>query len=281
MKHRGMSTVHGPSQPEIVTLGSPESALGFTRTGGGGWTEWDRFLTLDGKPAYHLGNICNTCEFFFERLDGATHSVTAECLAGDLAAGVPSMEAAWLQSVGRLLPVGEYVPFYTQAALRLVTPGKAGDYYAEEQIATWGVDAFWGLPHDPRTEYYRGRVVPLPPATFGNRAVFEFVVPMFPHGWLDADRVAEYRAHTSPEPPTALTLSVLDVKGPAMWDEPPAVAEHWCLAHYLLDGHHKVYAAASAGAPVGLLSFLAVGQSIAAPDDVLEVVRQLTARAAP
>jgi hypothetical protein len=269
-----------PWEPEIVTLGSRESALGFTRTGGGSWPKWDRFLTLDGKPAYHIGNICNTCEFFFERLGGATRSVSAERLASDLATGVPSMHAAWLRSVGELLPPGEYVPFYTQVTPRLVTPGRAGDYYAEEQVATLGVDAFRGLPHDPRTEYYRGRVVPLPPTTFGKRAAFEFVIPMFPHGWLDAARVAEYRARTAGAPPTALALSVLDVKGPATWDEAPAVAEHWCLAHYLLDGHHKVYAAASAGAPVGVLSFLAVDQSVAAPEEALEVVRRLTAHAA-
>jgi hypothetical protein len=267
--------------PQIVTLGSSDSALGFTPAGSGTSPEWDRFLTLDGKPAYHLGNVCNTCAFFFERLDGATHSVTAESLADDLAAGPPSMDPAWTEAVGRLLPVGEYVPFYTQVALRLVTPGQAGDYYAEEQVATWGVDQFWGLPHDPRTEYYRGRVVPLPPASFGARAVFEFVVPMFPRGWLDADRLDEYRARRAPEPPTALALAVLDVKGPETCAEAPAVAEHWCLAHYLLDGHHKVYAATEAGAPIGLLSFLAVGQSVATPGDILQIVGQVAGRAAP
>ena len=264
-----------PPDPQILTLGRPESALGFTRTGGGNWAEWDRFLTLDGKPAYHIGNICNTCEFFFERLGGATHSVTAEQLAGTLAAGPPPMERAWLEAAGSLLPPGEYVPFYTQVPVRLVTPGGPGDYYAGEQVTTWGVDAFWGLPHDPRTEYYRWRVVPLPPLKYGNRAAFEFVVPMFPHGWLDEDRVAEYRAREGDAPTTALAVSIVDVKGPADWKEQPAVVEHWCLAHYLLDGHHKAYAAAMGGTPLGVLSFLAIGQSIAAPDQALEVVRQL------
>lgn len=37
--------------PQILTLGSAGSALAFTRSGGGDWAEWDRFLTLDGKPA--------------------------------------------------------------------------------------------------------------------------------------------------------------------------------------------------------------------------------------
>lgn len=192
-----------PLDPQILTLGSAESVLGFTRTGGGNWAEWDRFLTLDGKPAYHIGDICDTCRFFFKRLDGATHSVSAEQLAATLAAGPPMMERAWIEAVGALLPPGDYVPFYSQVPVTLVTPGRPGDYYVEEQVSTWGVDAFWGLPHDPRTEYYRGRLLPLSPLKYGSRAIFEFVVPMFPHGWLNEDRVAEYRARPRVEPPTA------------------------------------------------------------------------------
>lgn len=270
-----------PQTPQIISLGSPTSALGFARKGGGQWTEGDRFLTLDGKPAYHLGNICNTCSFMFERLDGANRSLTAEQLGDRLAAGTPPMDQEWLAAVGALLPVGDYIPFYVRVSPALVTPLGPGDYFAAEQVATWGVDGFWGLPHHPRTEYYRGREIPLPPARFGARGLFEFVVPMFPHGWLDTDRVAEYRARAAEEPPTALALSVLDVKAPATWNAPPPVAEHWCLAHYLLDAHHKTYAAATAGAPVGLLSYLAVRESIASPEQALEVVARLAARVPP
>ena len=267
-----------PFDPHVLTLGSPTSALGFTRTAGGNWPEWDRFLTLDGKPAYHIGNVCNTCEFFFERLDGATHSLSAEQLGAELAAGTPSMELSRIEALGALLPPADYVPFYTRLPVKLVRPGEPGDYYAHEQVATWGVDAFWGLPHDPRTEYYRGRVVPLSPVKFGNRAIFEFVVPMFPHAWLDAHRVAEYRTRVAEDPPTALALSVLDVKSPADWQIQPAVVEHWCLSHYLLDGHHKTYAAATGDKPLGLLSFLAVSQSISTSNQALEVVSQLADR---
>ena len=263
------------SDPQVLTLGSPKSVLGFTRTPGGNWPEWDRFLTLDGKPAYHIGNVCNTCEFFFERLDGATHSLSAEHLGAALAAGKPSMERRWVEAVGALLPPGDYIPFYTQLQPRLVRPGEPGDYYVDEQVATWGIDAFWNLPHDPRTEYYRGRMVPLSPVKNGNRAIFEFVAPMFPHGWLDEDRVSAYRSRNEDDAPTALALSVLDVKAPADWHVQPAVVEHWCLTHYLLDGHHKTYAAATANTLLGVLSFLAVREGIAAAEEAIEVVRQL------
>ena len=38
--------------------------------------------------------------------------------------------------------------------------------------------------------------------------------------------------------------------------------DHWCLAHYLLDGHHKIAAAARRQQPVTLVAFVAVEQGI-------------------
>ncbi|WP_405715575.1 hypothetical protein [Streptomyces xanthophaeus] len=38
---------------------------------------------------------------------------------------------------------------------------------------------------------------------------------------------------------------------------------HWGLTHFLLDSHHKLEAAATAGRPVGLLSLLTLGESLA------------------
>lgn len=217
----------------------------------------------------------------FRRLDGANRTLSAERLGAELGAGRPSMDPAWLRAVGELLPLGDYLPFHAEVPVTLVRPGAQGDYFAEEQIATWGADAFWALPHDPRTAYYRGRRVDLPRGRAWNRAIFEFVVPMVPHTWLDVARVAEYRARATAAPSTALALSVLDVKMPATWDQEPAVAEHWCLVHYLIDGHHKTYAASLAGTPIGMLSYLAVSQSIAEPSEAREAVAELMSRVAP
>ncbi|MFI6814870.1 hypothetical protein ACIBG7_20880 [Nonomuraea sp. NPDC050328] len=61
---------------------------------------------------------------------------------------------------------------------------------------------------------------------------------------------------------TAVSLGVLDVSGPYFSDR-----QHWNLFHYLLDGHHKLLAAARAGRPLRLLSFVSVGRSLASPDD--------------
>lgn len=52
------------------------SILAFETAGSGHWAEWDRYLTIDDQRAFLIGNICGTCEFFFERLDGVSQGVS-------------------------------------------------------------------------------------------------------------------------------------------------------------------------------------------------------------
>ena len=66
--------------------------LAFTTEGNDSWKEWDRFLTLDNKKAYHIGNICDTCEFFFERLEGANQSIPIQDKAEFLRDGLNNLD---------------------------------------------------------------------------------------------------------------------------------------------------------------------------------------------
>ena len=147
---------------------------------------------------------------------------------------------------------------------RLVYPARHGDYFAEEQIATWGLESFWGLPTYPRTPYYRTYET----AVDADAHLYEFVVPMVPPSWNEPDRVTAYTDElTGGATPTAVAVSILDVCVPAI-EQGPDYYSHWALTHFLLDGHHKMQAAAETGRPVRLLSLLAVGAGLAAPDQV-------------
>ncbi|MEU9082035.1 hypothetical protein [Streptomyces sp. NPDC048357] len=66
--------------------------------------------------------------------------------------------------------------------------------------------------------------------------------------------------------PTAVAVSTLDVcQSPLGLADDPAA--HWGLTHFLLDGHHKLEAAAAAGRPVRLLSLLTLGESLAGAEE--------------
>jgi len=254
-----------------MTMSSP---IGFSRVGGGGWKEWDRFLTLDGKPAYHIGNICNTCAFFFERLEGAVRSVQFDAVVSVLTDGVDELTPDLAEQLARLLPEGEYTACLLSCHPARTRPGGIDDYFSHEQTDLFGVDTFWDLPHDPRTEYYRLGTKMITPA----RRLFEFLVPMFPGRWLNPETVAAYGAALAVgKTPTAVAISILDVKGPAETDG--IVEQHLCLTHYILDGHHKVLAAAQAQRSVGLLSMLTKGHGVCDDDDQRAVLAALGAQA--
>jgi hypothetical protein len=236
-----------------------ESRVDFQTERGGDWPEWDRFITLDGKRAHHIGNICGTCPFIFERLEGANAKVSPAELSTSLRNGISSIDAALTETVMGILPTGVYKTLLLSCVPQFISPSKKGDYFFEEQIQLWGVDGFWGVPHYTRNEYYRTQL-----AKIADRgALFEFIVPMFPKRYLHEETIDSYAAmldhHTNP---TALAVSILDVK-------------HWCLAHYLLDGHHKMFAASKVGRSISLLSFLAVEKGISTAGQIGEVLTVL------
>jgi hypothetical protein len=255
-----------------ATSTSVESRIEFVTEGGGKWPAWDRFITLDGKKAYHIGNICGTCGFFFERLEGANDKVSPAELSKRLRNGITQLDADLLCKVAAALPTGVYRTLLLKCVPKRVMPSEPGDYFREEQVALWGVNSFRGLPHYTKTEYYRTH----PISMTNSRGLFEFIVPMFPKSFLHADAVGSYETSlSSGTTPTALALSVLDVKQPADWEGNPEFNEHWCLSHYLLDGHHKTLAASQLGLPISILSFLAVEKGVSTPEQVAEALQVL------
>lgn len=245
-------------------VGAPESGAGPGR----------RLLVLDGEPAFERTHWCGTCPLLFRRLEGAQGTVSLAAMQDRLAGPLTDLDEGVLDAFGALLPEGDYLPSLLRVEPRLVLPGREGDYFSEEQVATWGLDGFWGLPEHPRTPYYRT----FETAVDDSAHLYEFVVPMVPPSWNVRERVAEYvELMGRGVVPTAVAVSVLDLCLPAM-DLSNDYHRHWGLTHFLLDGHHKLEAAASAGRPVQLLSLLALDEGLA---EASEHHRVPTLRARP
>ena len=52
----------------------------------------------------------------------------------------------------------------------------------------------------------------------------------------------------------------------------PSVTSHWCLAHYIIDGHHKIFAASRSKRPVGLLSILALDRGVSSAQEHAKLI---------
>jgi hypothetical protein len=251
-----------------VKTGSPTSRLQFE-------VELPtRYLLIDGRRAYMLGMCCQTCSFLFERLSGANQAVEIEKTAEVLRQGVKSLEEIVVDVIGQGIPQGEYLAVLAESRVTNVRPGEANDYFVSEAIALWGEDTFWCLPHDPRVPYYRAGEMDLG----SGRKLFNFIVPMFPAKWLSMTTAAEYReALRTKASGTAVSIAVLDVRSPAILGSPkPDASEHWCLTHYLLDGHHKLNAASESGKPLNLLSFVAPSFGVSTREQIEEAICALS-----
>jgi len=132
------------------------------------------------------------------------------------------------------------------------------------------VDSFWGLPENPRSFYYRTFETAVGP----DEHLYEFVVPMVPPAWNERDRVQHYAdLMVRDVVPTAVALTTLDICQPAMDHRSTDYYTHWGLTHFLLDGHHKLEAAARTGRPVRLLALVTVDGSLATQPDVERLAR--------
>jgi hypothetical protein len=220
-------------------------------------------LRLDGVDAFELSFWCGTCPLVFERLQGSNRTLSSEVLQARLNAGLSAIDDDVLAAASALVPEATYVPMLLAVGPKLVMPSGPDDYFAVEQVAHRGIDGFWGLPEYPRTPYYRSGSW----QTADHEFLFEFVVPMVPPTWNDRDRVAGYEEQIRDGArPTILALSILDHTQP--FDSFDA---HTGLMHFVLDGHHKIEAAARLGVEITVLSLLSVEDSLAFSQNVLGI----------
>ena len=183
--------------PRSLGLPVPGARLHFGterhETGGG---PRRRLLMVDDDPAFELSFYCGTCPFLFRRLETATQKLSLESVQERLAGALDDPDdGGVIDAFGALLPEGEYLPLLLGVEPRLVVPGQEGDYFSDEQVATWGIDQFWGLPQYPHTPYYRT----FETAVDADAHLYEFVVPMVPPTWNERERVEEAEPATIEE----------------------------------------------------------------------------------
>jgi hypothetical protein len=224
-----------------------------------------RLLTVGDSPAFELSYWCGTCRFLFERLDSVSQPIVrSRDFDKQLANGLSHVDDAIVQEFSSLLPSSEYLPMLLEMSPTLVNPAASDDYFSHEQLRT-----YWAPAHDPGTPYYRSFESPISDTAH----LYEFVVPMVPPAWNDERRVQSYvRAFESGVTPTAVAVSVLDMAAPAVTEESDWY-EHWALTHFLLDGHHKMAAAARVGMPLTVLSVMATRDGLAPPDRIADALR--------
>lgn len=228
-------------------------------------TGWFRYLTFEGKRAYMIGTCCETCEYLFERVGIYNQGLLPAELSAMFKSGLTEISETVLKTVAPLFPAGNYDVMLHTISPHKVSPQSGQDYFTHEQLSAWPIDFFWGLPHYPKVEYYRSRTQNLS----DNQDFFEFINPTMPPASLNPETVDAYKVSiASGAQPTVFAISVIDSKTSHAGNEDDPLTTHHCLSHYVLDGHHKLEAAASLGKPITIISFLAKDRCLSQSADL-------------
>jgi hypothetical protein len=246
-------------------------------------TRWYCHLTIAGKRIYEYGSPCGTCGIVFRKVGNPSHRLNdAESveLLGDLN-DVPSKDV--IEKLARVLAPGVYHPFVLEGTVRLISPGAEDDYFATDVVRMSGLEPpEFQSPSSPMTFYYRfgsDHVLAGRTGRLGGphkALVTAVAMPLHDSTELDRERI-EYWKHKWRHGTvlTAFAISVLDDQSPAMKpvDQSYPYEEQLLLSLCILDGHHRIQAAAEIGERVRILTLLSKDFSLhTKTEDILSVI---------
>ena len=206
-------------------------------------------LYVGDKPIWEMvGGPWDTCGGWFSLVDEPFRPRTPTELNQRLGRGIEAVDRPLVESIVPLLPRGRY----TVGLLRVapVRQGSDTDHWYRSRCVereTWH-----RLPPDPNDE---GE--PVTVREYLERYhESEVILPHLSTGSIDWDRVDRYRdAMWAGHRPTAMVISLGELRHPG---DSRTVAR---LTHFVIDGHHKLFAASQTGKPLTLLSFFAHAHS--------------------
>lgn len=245
-----------------IEIENPDSVLDIHTAGSGHYLNWKRYISVAGKKVLNMGNVCSSCPFFFKRLKEKKLSISPEDIIEKLNHGITKLEPELINSLQKIFPSGAYFVLLSQINPKLVHPNDDNDYFTREARVCYPPGE--QPPPSPGVEYYRSNSQRLDKYEY----FFEFLIPMLSKNKLDKQRIQEYQHKFELGiKPTAVSLSTLEqtASDPPNDMVPPMESNdygHTCLVHYLIDGHHKTYAAATKGMPITLISFLAINHGV-------------------
>lgn len=228
-------------------------------------SRWYCHITVAGERIFEYASPCGTCGILFKKLRSPADQISdseAVKLLGKLDK-IPS--DAILERLARVLEPDTYHPIIMEGKVEYITPGTPSDYFATEVLQVFGPEPpEYENPINPGTTYYRfgpnfemdrtGR------RTGPHKALItSIVMPLHDPTQLNQERVVFWKQqYKNGARLTALAVSVIDNQAPfdAPYNHEYPYKEMFLLTHCLLDGHHRVQAAAELGVPIRILSFL-------------------------
>lgn len=249
---------------------------------------WYHYILVNGEQIFEFCNPCGTCGIVFRKAGSYENRVSdpeAVQLLGDLNQ-VPSDQT--LQRLARVLEPGTYHPIVVEGTIQYIEPGSPNDYFATDVVQLFGLEPPENKePYGPWTPYYRfgsenDELMGSGKYTYMS-LVTAIVMPLHDPSRLNRERVEYWKQqHENGIPLTAFAISVVDHQVPEdeIFGSDPnyKYRGQTLFTNCLLDGHHRIQAAAELGTNARILTFVKKIYSPVQSEDDLKRVLGMYAR---
>lgn len=220
------------------------------------------FLELNGSRTFEIGNDCNTCHFWFRRMQDPKFPKARKVVNLPKTLSLPRpLDDSIVQELAPifdLLEKGDYHLFQTEIPLEgpYGSEDEKSYFYNDEFLESWEI----GDPGEEGLvsgwEHYEGAK----PRLFRHQEPrfmekqFEFIIPLVPGKRLKEENVKLYQEMIrSGDRPRILLLGMLQRGLPRSFSKGQADVLHSYFAGFVLDGHHKLAAYRKCGIPATFL----------------------------
>ena len=236
---------------------------------------------VNGERIYEYGCPCGTCGIVFRKIGSTVYRLDDSDIVDLLGALDTVPPPPILHRLARVLEPGLYHPIIIEGTVSQIQPEAANDYFATDVVRLFGLEPpEYKIPSGPGTAYYKfgldyelgrtGRI-----SGPHQALVTAVVMPLHDPSRLNRARIEYWKEqHAVGHCLTAFALSVVDNQSPAM--EPPdktyKYKEQFLFTNCLIDGHHRIQAAAELGARTRILSLVSSKFSLVSDTDDLVAV---------
>ncbi len=201
-----------------------------------------RYLTVAGQHILNMTGPCDTCRLLFSYIPDVKPQIPLPDLSTALENGLKEIDEKIVRTLEPLLPSGDYL-----LSLRDVSPQEASAQSPDEYVDS--------IPKNSVSEIGRPFFSCGTGTTKDQVQVFELILPLWDISELVPEVIDQYvtklkEGGTS----TAVAFSYVHITRNGHGGSPLTAY----VVHCLIDGHHKVAAAAKTNSAIRILSFLPV-----------------------
>lgn len=226
---------------EYIEITDSKSPLSFEAPKSSDGTSWHRELCINQKSIFSYGPNCETCQFFIEQCNSVDSSITINEIRQVLNTDVSDIPKNLIDSIKTILPNNIY-----GISFRDIKPTVFSnhEYQLSKELTLYELckKDITKMVNESKNDNEKDK--------YKELIFHEYILPIQKNTFLNDQTIKSYeKLLTEQKTPCAIAISVLEIHG----------RDHWYdifLLHFLLDGHHKMQAAANIHSSIKLLSFI-------------------------